>query len=488
MQAALQQSGQFAEMLGDTRSAQASQRPRYQVELDWLGSQVEEFFREQNIFLAVRCAFQQGRLLVVGNHRAGEEVEPKRVMRSLEHLMQSFQLTMTQPVGLYLRVAGQPKPYVRCQFMVRSPHQPPAAAVGQATGLTGQELALTADAPNWLVGETLVLEPQAPALERSTLPSSLVETWTSIRRASQQIQLGKSRETLSWVAGVGAAGLAVGGYALSQPCVTGTCSELNTAQLLGQRSAALLDVAATQSDLHAAQQYLDGAIGMLDTIPMWSNRRAEAQNLAHDYRRQAIALTEITTAASFAQQAFQQSQHSLQDAETWQAVEALWKHAIQQLEQVPANSDYYPLAQQSLKESHASLARVQERIQQEQQGQQALALAKQMMRLATEKQASTAAAKDPHLAQVMWQVAIDRLGDVPANTTSIFEAKRLLNVYEDRVIAATSAVQKPAIPALLDASAVGSDAVTNSGEGTNRTSIDQTIQALPPPPTVVAGQ
>ena len=250
---------------------------------------------------------------------------------------------------------------------------------------------------------------------------------------------------------------------------------------------ALLEVAATQSDLHAAQQYLDGAIGMLDAIPMWSGRREEAQNLAHVYRRQAIALAEITTAAKFAQQAFQQSQHSLQDVQTWQSVEALWKNAIQHLEQVPPNSDYYPLAQQSLKESHTSLVGIQERIQQEQEGQQALAIAKQMMRLAAAKQASAAETKDPHLVQVMWKVAIDRLRDVPTNTTSVFEAKRLLDVYESRVTAAAPAVQQPndTTPLPPNPSAVGSDTGANSGVNP---SIDQTIQSLPPPPTVTADQ
>ena len=443
------------------------------LSMEELGRTLEAFFRQRQLAVAVRCALQGDRLLVVGNHRTDLSLNPRRVLQLLEAHIHALQIRSIQQVGLYLRIVGQPKPYVRRQFWLNQPLPKPVLSGLAASATVGTE----AIAPP----ATIPIPKPAPTVSSARTKARLMPPRTARRpvravapksppavvpNASKSVQApqaiaasGVDHRLL--LAGIGAVGLALGSYVLTQPCTLGACPQIQTAESLGNKSFTVVTQAPANPDLAAAQQYLTGAIDLLETVPLWSSHRQTASKLRQQYQQENEVLSGLIQAEQGAIAATQASEAPVLNLQTWQWICNQWQAAIQQLETVPVSSPFYATATAKLQDYRDRLALAQTRLQQEEAAGQRLGEARQLLKLAWERQQHAIRQKRPDLAAAVvatWEAGIERLRQVPPNTSAAFEAERFLALYQPRVEqikrdleaaiaqAATQAVAQPAVP------------------------------------------
>lgn len=436
------------------------------LSVEELGRTLEAFFRQRQLAVAVRCALQGDRLLVVGNHRADMSLNPRQVLQLLEAHIHALQIRSIQQVGLYLRIVGQPKPYVRRQFLLNQPLPKPVLSglAASATGGTGAiappaTIPIPKPAPTAPPARAKA-QPIPPRATSRPVQTVAPESLKSLQKSRQAIvsevslddslaasELSKSAQTPQAIAdlgadhrlllaGVGALGLALGSYVLTQPCTLGACPQLQTAESLGSKSFTVATQAPASPDLAAAQQYLTGAIDLLETVPIWSRHRQTSSKLHQQYQQENEVLSRLRQAEQWAIAATQASEAPVLSLQTWQWIRNQWEAAIQQLETVPVSSPFYATATAKLQDYRDRLALAQTRLQQEEAAGQRLSEAKQLLKLAWERQQHAIRQKRPDLAEAVvatWEAGIDRLQQVPPNTSAAFEAERLLALYQPRV-------------------------------------------------------
>ena len=78
--------------------------------------------------LDFQCRSQAGALMVVGQHSADVGL-PRDLLRTLERRIQTLQLRFVQQARLYLRIAGEPRPYAQRFFLIQPPPPPPPRVV-----------------------------------------------------------------------------------------------------------------------------------------------------------------------------------------------------------------------------------------------------------------------------------------------------------------------------------------------------------------------
>jgi hypothetical protein len=415
------------------------------LSVEELGRTLEAFFRQRQLPVAVRCALQGDRLLVVGNHRADMPLDPRQVLQLLEARIHALQIRSIQQVGLYLRIVGQPKPYVRRQFWLnQAPPKPVLSGVAaSATAGTG---AIAPPAAIPIPKPAPAAPPARPALLKAPQPIAPKDSASILARGTQKNSQADPRTPAPTadagadhrllLAGIGAVGLALGSYVLTQPCTIGACPQLQTAESLGNKSFTVVTQAPVAPDLATAQQYLTGAIDLLDTVPIWSRHRDASSKLRQQYQQQSDVLKALMQADQLAIAATQASEAPVLNPQAWALIRDQWEAAIQQLESVPVASPFYASATAKLEGYRDQFALVQTRLQQEEAAGQRLTEAKQLLKLAWERQQHAISRKRPDLAEAVvatWEAGIDRLQQVPPNTSAAFEAERLLAVYQPRV-------------------------------------------------------
>lgn len=461
-----------------------------QAELEQLRQQLEQLLQERNIPLGIRCAMVNDRLVVVGHHGQDTVLEPLWALRSLKTLLQALPLTVTQRVRLYLRVMGGALPYARCYFTV-TPTQTPAlvGTVEDAASGDAEENMLRWSA--WLECDTtdLVRWDDFGARYQGTLVHP--NAWLG-RRDRQRWSLGEGLDRYVAISSsMAVAGLALSGLMVSAPCVSGACPELETAQVLGQQSLQLMQQAQDTEDLRDAQMYLDGAMGVLDTIPGWSERSPEARQLSDTYQQQLVTLDQAIAAAELASSAEQQSQNPAQIIEHWGTIQLLWQQAVDSLNTIPTDSPLYPFAQRQIEDYQTRLAFARDQRSQEADGQRQLLLAKQEIRLAQVRHAKATSETEWQQTQVAWNTAIERLQVIDPGTQAGVEAQRLLMAYGDipqelgdRLTAGI--LVTPSVPP----SGQVTENTTASGQRIYQTPINwsdlsQDVPIPPPPPTLL---
>ncbi|MEB3337646.1 MAG: hypothetical protein VKJ46_09300 [Leptolyngbyaceae bacterium] len=266
-----------------------------------------------------------------------------------------------------------------------------------------------------------------------------------------ELNSAQSRQplTLPWmVAGIGVGLLALlgGFYAVTRPCVIGSCSALTTAQQLGQQSVQSLQQQPAPN-LDTVRQKLAEATQMLETIPAWSRHHQSAQTLIQTYQVQSAEIAQLTQATDQAQLAIQKGQSPPHPPQTWTEIQGLWQGAIAQLQKVPSNSTTYAFAQRQLKVYQANLGIINQRLASETQAEKQLNAAKATLRLAETRQGIAQSPDSWRQVQVTWQVAIKALEQVPKGTTAYQEAQELQAIYQPKLAAARDRATKEQISA-----------------------------------------
>jgi hypothetical protein len=263
-------------------------------------------------------------------------------------------------------------------------------------------------------------------------PADLNFVWSEPDSQTPQKSRVNTKAILS--AGVAALGVASGAYTLSRPCVVGSCPELSTAQGLSQESTQTVQSAKDAQDLASARQTLNQAIATLETIPMWSGRSQDAQQLIQTYESQGRNLDNLIAVEAIATAATEKTQAPLYSLDDWRSLHSLWKTAVNQLKKVSPESEFYDYAQAKLRDYQAVLTETEYRLQQEEAAQTSLDLAKQSIQLAEARRQIAQSVENWQLVQANWEVVVERLQAIPPGTLASVEAQRLLTAYQPELV------------------------------------------------------
>jgi len=422
--------------------------------------------------LELQCSSQEGALMILGQHPADLALEPQDIFRRLERQIQALQLRFVQQARLYLRVMGEPQPYAQRFFLIQPPPpprlissppvlQPLPPELEEPWELSDEELdgwlnelvgsfnaELEYSTPSFL--ETV--EPAEPLAHVPDTSLSLIPWEDPEDRLSAWDDLAPTvlaepnrsplNSRLVLTGGAIAMGMVGSVYGLSRPCVMGACAELDTVQQWNQVAIQQAEQATDAAELETARDSLQRAIATLETIPVWSRYRGEVQTLRQSYAQQQQTLEHLTQIADLAQTASDRSQNGPHSVETWQNIVALWEDAINRLEAIPPDSPFFRAAQRQKQQYKASLAHHSRILDTEEEAQDVLMMAKQGIQMAEARQQIAQTPEQWHLVRVTWQVVVNRLNEVPAGTYAALDARRLLQGYQPRLVAANTQLEK----------------------------------------------
>ena len=375
-------------------------------------------------------------------HPPGNAPNPQQVFETLEQSILELPNELTAPiveakggkVKLFLRVLGQQKPYAHhtielvpalLQFDPEALFKPSANATTpeefDEAKPVANEPELVEEMPDEL-GKLAVYEGAFDLEDSNLLLKEKADEETHGLKTDQRFIL----PPWFWL-GVGgmATAVLVGGslFALTRPCVVGSCPSLQQAQTLVQRSAQTSRSGGSSqqstADLLEAQR-------LAGVIPPWSRYHGEAQIFKQ-------RLNQVVAAETKAAAATQKAESAAQPIAEWQLTQSLWKEAIAQMSAVPKDSPVYAFAQERLITYRANLLFADQRIKAEQDAQQRLNTAKKTAGLAEVRQNTAQQLPEWQLAQSTWQVALNNLTQIPQGTTSQPEAQQLMESYTQKL-------------------------------------------------------
>ncbi|NEP00686.1 MAG: hypothetical protein F6K58_18850 [Symploca sp. SIO2E9] len=376
----------------------------------------------------VQCRFLEGNLMVLVQHPADVVLDPQSTFGFLEQAIVAQHSSVSNEVKIYLRVTGQKRPYVYHSLTLATLGEEDATT--QVTSSDPQQIELT------------------QSNEKSTLPPASTHPWDQF---PPEVELqadhlpptapipasATSKPTMLplIVASVGLSIVIFSSslYLLTRPCVIGSCTVISEAQQLLQKSSNSLENIQSGQEVLKAQQQMNSAIRMLESVPPWSKERSNARELLANYRRQAQILDEIVKAMKTASRAAAQSQNPPHPASKWIEIQKLWRKAIALLEQIPADSQLPSLAQRKLKEYNTNLATINQRLLKERQSLEHIKAATEAAKIAEARQGVAQSLEHWQLVLVTWQTAFKRLNQIPQGTTAYEEAQQLSAIYTPKM-------------------------------------------------------
>ncbi|MCW6038083.1 hypothetical protein K4A83_17650, partial [Spirulina subsalsa FACHB-351] len=225
-------------------------------------------------------------------------------------------------------------------------------------------------------------------------------------------------------------------YVLSRPCVLRACETMDVAEELAGRALNTLEAPPSGQAILQAQQQLNQALDLLQSIPPWSGKHDQAQGLIAEYDTTSQRLAELVAALSLASQGANLSQNPPHPAARWESAQGNWREAIAQLGRLPANSPFYDFAQNKIQEYRQNLSVINRRLRLEQEAVESFAAAQEAAKIAEARQGIAQSLQDLQLASATWETAVQRLQAIQSGTTPYAEAQQQLSLYLPRLSAA----------------------------------------------------
>lgn len=444
------------------------------------------YLNQTNLYpgLSLDCSERAGRLLLLAEHKAPEVGAPSDLLKDLERAFRELVPRVGLPeadwaavaalsVRIYLKLKAVSQPYAMHTFtwhpedavQVIFPVEtaaPPEISDG-ATGNNaengvssppGAHPAVAADP-----AEPGAIDPSggsaevsakttSPALGFSDAALALPDTAVQPPSESAWAGSGWGERSQTWARqglrslryywSYGLAGLILVGsgafaYALSRPCVVGSCDRLDQAAEYYNLAQATLVGRPTGDDLATAQADLQTAIDMLTPIPTWSTHYDVAQGDLGRYQANIVSLNAIIYAQDLANEAANLSQTPPHPVERWVKTHLLWRQAIDQLSTIPADSPAFDYGQQKLREYRANYSAIGRRIVAEEEAEANFSTAIQTGDLARQRMETANSLAGWQLAAKEWQAAIKGLSLIPQGTMIYDEAQAQLNDYRQQL-------------------------------------------------------
>jgi hypothetical protein len=424
----------------------------------------------------------QGRLLVVGQHRAPAVKDPAVLFKVLEKHLYTALATISLegspwegqsliPVRLYLKLKAANRPYAMHTLTWRLADTAailfPATSEGGDAEDSGSE---HLPAPNHPATSDFDISPasesallgsdhcaydqaathpnpdlEAEAHNSGDPPSLALALWGDPSDAPPAAPapprldvLGTLSEWLHdyWSYGVAGLILVSSGLfavALTRPCVVGQCERLEEAQAHYEQAATTLAIDPSSADLDTARTDLQQAIERLAPIPSWSGAYDAAQTDLQRYRQDLQAVQAILQAQTTATEAAELSQNPPHTVDRWVTIHLLWQRAIDQLETVPDTSPAYDYAQKKRSEYRANHSAIGRRIIAEEEAEANFNTALQTGMLAQQRMESANSLAGWQLAAKEWQAAIKGLSLIPQGTLIYDQAQAQMREYQQHL-------------------------------------------------------
>jgi len=228
--------------------------------------------------------------------------------------------------------------------------------------------------------------------------------------------------------GLGLGILVMGLYGLSDPCITGTCPPLSQAKVLINSSLLALD-ADSSSSLFATKQKLSEARVQLHSIPWWSPYRTQANALDSEAQTILREIDLLNAAIASGNQATLLMQKSSLSIPEWQTVQALLRKSIEQLKQLPANSQFQSFAIAKRQQHEKKLLTSNQRLQQEQLANVIYEEGMKIGRAAKVQENMAQSIDDFDKISATWKKAIQSLENISQGTTSYDKTSKILDLY-----------------------------------------------------------
>ncbi|HSM80835.1 MAG TPA: hypothetical protein VLS96_04070 [Nodosilinea sp.] len=416
----------------------------------------------------VRCSERSGRLLLLAEHGAPEVKEPNDLLKELEAAFRElvpvvglpdddWALAAALSVRVYLKLKSAPQAYAMHTFTWHPadavqmvfpaaidtvPLDPgvtaAATAAAQALGDAGETAAHPA-APEAASTATLSVSDAALALPEAEVQPPATPRWAKQGRAWTAQGVRSLRYYWSYgLAGLILLGSGAFAYALSRPCVVGSCDRIDQAAQAYALAQATLAGSPNGDELTAAQLDMQSAIDMLAPIPSWSAHHAVAQSSLQQYQGSIAALNALIQAQALASEAASLSQQPPHPVERWVKVHLLWQQAIARLESIPADSPAFDFGQQKLREYRSNSSAIGRRIVAEEEAEANFSTAIQTGTLARQRTETANSLAGWQLAAKEWQAAIKGLTLIPQGTMVYDEAQAQLKDYQQQLFRATN--------------------------------------------------
>lgn len=333
--------------------------------------------------IQVRCLFKEGLLLVLVQHQAPAPAELPPLFRLIRDRLQGDPRVQGHQTLIYLRITGANEPYAfhaLTQFEVepvfdgQSPEN--ATDFPEQSEFPGDIDLEATDDPFPLVGNELEkdsFDNVAPE-EEFTGPTGDFEGFTTADGGLEEFTESSPRKgdrpgkkgPLILGAGLLFVLLGAAGYALSRPCVVGSCAPLTTATQLADPARSLFAAGENPSGqaILQAQANLEEAIATLETVPRWSPRYGEVQTQLADYQSLNGSLGNLITGLSQGATAAQMAETPPASVAQWQEIIEQWQTAIVTLDAIPPGDFYYDFAQARRASYQQNLEAVEQRVQQ----------------------------------------------------------------------------------------------------------------------------
>ncbi|MFQ4138712.1 hypothetical protein PGN35_020600 [Nodosilinea sp. PGN35] len=431
--------------------------------------------------LTLDCSERAGRLLLLAEHRAPEVNQPNDLLKELEAAFRELVPRAGLPeaewaavaalsVRIYLKLKGVAQPYAIHTFTWRPEEAIQVVFPAETTAAVSGDPSQGVEAADPVLWEDVV---EGPEPSRGPEPSGASEGPEGPEGRAEAAGLGFSDAALAlpdaavqppegpgwgqrsqiwarrglrslryyWSYGLAALILVGSGafaYALSRPCVVGSCDRLDQATEYYNLAQATLVGRPTGDDLATAQADLQTAIDMLTPIPTWSAHYAVAQGDLARYQGSIVSLNALIQAQTLASEAAGLSQVPPHPVERWVKVHLLWQQAIDRLDTIPAESPAFDYSQQKLREYRANYSAIGRRIVAEEEAEANFSTAIQTGDLARQRMETANSLAGWQLAAKEWQAAIKGLSLIPQGTMVYDEAQAQLKDYQQQLNRATN--------------------------------------------------
>ncbi len=420
----------------------------------------------------VKCAINNGELMVLTQHPAGLKVDTQLVFQLLEEAIQSLPTQWEYQVRCFLRVSGEKLPYAKHSVTLNqmagvgssdayaSVREPDLRTYTETTlpneNLAGVRLifpslddSISEPSSSLLISETEDQEPFYP------LASSLGETEDEEpfdpMAGSQDLRSSKRslpiKQILLGLASVGIVVLCGGAYLMSLPCAISECKQIQTAEKLKTESRQMMRRAKSEKELVVVQQQLEAASSGLAIIPFWSSHYDQGEELKASLSGQSEKIDQVVKALQAASLAGKKTQTNVNSLEELQALQKLWRRAITPLEAIRPNSELYALAQVKLLSYRRNLQTVNQQLLVAEKWLKKLSAAQAVASAAAQQETTVKSLKDLQKVQSTWQVAVNALNTIPKTSSEYQEAQKLLVDYKPKLAAARDRATKEQLAA-----------------------------------------
>ena len=431
---------------------ETAQKP---INLEELEALLQQCLHSEPLQLAplqVRCLLKDGTLIVLIEHPESVMPYQKRTFNVLEETIREYDGLGSGRVLNYMRVLGQKQPYAFHVFQLEKETEittqqdsvepqeqeyPEDLSGFEAIAPTKEEEEVeNITAPHPEEGEVSKESLSLVAEEKQEenfnvfedLPEEEEEEVEEIEEVEEEVS-SKSRPLLPFIitgAGISISVFLGSLYILTRPCVLGECPEINVAQGLANESANTLQQPESGKAILTAQEQLDRAITILQSIPFWSKHHGEAQNYLQEYQVRSLGLEEVVSALQTAAKAAYQSQNTPLSESQWQGAQELWQEAIASLKEIPPRNDFYQLAQSKIPIYETNLQTINQRLSEEKQAKRDIKEVERVSKIAEARHGVAQSLENWQLTQATWQTAVNKLKEIPKHTTSYEKAQERL--------------------------------------------------------------